>query len=116
MLEVTQGNGVGDALASTFKLVMYIERFGYGFQNFWRRVTDLYEVDGVRDGRPAGRSLFRWREADDCFEQVAEPQQWGLDRSDLSVRAGLIARLAENDQPSAAEVAAAVAEYRSSCG
>ena len=116
MLEVTHGNGVSDEQASTFKLVMYIERFGYGFQTLWRRVTDLYEVDGVEHGRPVGRSLFRWLEADDSFEQVAEPRQWGLDRRDLSVRAGLIARLAENDQTSVGEVAAAVAEYRSSRG
>jgi hypothetical protein len=33
MLEVTEGNGISDERASTFKLVMYIERFGYGYQN-----------------------------------------------------------------------------------
>ena len=116
MLEVTEGNGVSDELASTFKLVIYIERFGYGYQNFSRRVTDLFEVDGVIDGRPSGRSLFRWEEAADRFEQVAQPQQWGRDRADLAVRAGLLAKLAETGQTSSGEVAAAVAEYRSSRG
>ncbi len=114
MLEVTQGNGVSDEHASTFKLVIYIERFGYNPQSFWRRVTDLFEVDEVKDGRVRGRSLFRWREAGGAFEQMAEPQQWGLDRADLVQRARIIAVLAEREQASAAEVAAAVGEYRSS--
>jgi hypothetical protein len=113
MLEVTQGNGISDEHASTFKLVMYIERFGYGLRDFWRRVTDLYEVEDVKDGRPRGRSLFRWRETDDAFEQVAEPQQWGRDRADLAQRAGIIAMLAQREQTTPAEVAAAVGEYRS---
>jgi hypothetical protein len=113
MLEVTDGNGISDEHASTFKLVMYIERFGYGYQDFWRRVTDLYEVDEVKDGRPRGRSLFRWREAGDTFEQLAEPQQWGRDRADLAQRASIIAVLAQRDLTGPGDVAAAVGEYRS---
>jgi hypothetical protein len=116
MLEVTEGNGVSDEHASTFKLVMYIERFGYSLDSFWRRVTDLYEVEEVKGGRPRGRSLFHWREAGDTFEQLSEPRQWGLDRADLAARAGIIARLAEREQTAPAEVAAAVAEYRSAEG
>jgi hypothetical protein len=116
MQEVTYGNGVNDAHASTFKLVMYIERFGYNLDSFWRRVTDLYEVDRVENGRPVGRSLFRWREAGDSFEQLAEPQQWGLDRDDLAQRAAVVSHLVRSGQTSAAEVAAAVSEYRSGRG
>jgi len=113
MQEVTYGNGVSDAHASIFKLVLYIERFGYSLDTFWRRVTDLYEVECVEDGRPVGRSLFRWRERDDSFEQLAEPKQWGHDRAGLAQRAALISHLAASGQTSAAEVAAAVAEYGS---
>jgi hypothetical protein len=116
MQEVTFGNGVSDDHASVFKLVMYIERFGYGLDGFWRRVTDLYEVERVENGRPVGRSLFRWREADDSFAQLAEPQQWGHDRAALAQRAALISHLATSGQTSAAELAAAVAEYRASVG
>jgi hypothetical protein len=112
--EVTYGNGVSDAHASVFKLVMYIERFGRGEDSFWRRVTDLYEVERVENGRPVGQSLFRWRESGDRFEQLAEPQQWGLDRSDLAQRAAILSHLAGSGQTSDNEVAAAVAEYRSS--
>ncbi|HLG10849.1 MAG TPA: hypothetical protein VI876_03735 [Dehalococcoidia bacterium] len=114
MLEVTHGNGIADEHAATFKLVIYIERFGYSLQDFSRRVTDLYEVETVKDGRPRGRSLFRWRETDDAFEQLAEPQQWGQDRDDLAQRAAIVSLLAQREQTSPAEVGAAVAEYRSS--
>ena len=113
ILEVTRGNGVSDDLASIFKLVMYIERFGSGYASFWRRVTDLYEVFDVRDGRPLGQSLFRWRSEDDSFDKLAEPRQWGLDRRDLALRAELMDALARSGRTSAAEVAGAVAEYRS---
>jgi hypothetical protein len=112
--EVTHGNGVSDAHASTFKLVMYIKRLGRTPDSYWRRVTDLYEVEGVEDGRPVGHSLFRWRESDDSFEQLTEPKQWGQDRTDLGQRSEIVAYLAASGQISAAEVAAAVAEYRSS--
>jgi hypothetical protein len=111
--EVTHGNGVSDEHASTFKLVMYIERFGYGLDDFWRRVTDLYEVERVENGRPVGQSLFRWRETEDRFEQLAEPRQWAHDRDDLAQRASIVSHLAASGQTSEAEVAAAVAEYRS---
>jgi hypothetical protein len=114
MREVTHGNGVSDAHASAFKLIMYIERFGYGLDSFWRRVTDLYEVDRVENGLPVGRSLFRWRETDDSFEQLAEPQQWGLDRVDLQTRAAILDHLSQHGLTSPAEVAAAVAEYLAS--
>ncbi|HEU0073947.1 MAG TPA: hypothetical protein VFS30_08035 [Dehalococcoidia bacterium] len=112
--EVTYGNGVSDAHASVFKLVIYIERFGLSQDSFWRRITDLYEVERVENGRPVGQSLFRWRESDDRFEQLAEPQQWGHDRTDLAQRAGILSQMAGSGQTSAGEVAAAVAEYRSS--
>jgi hypothetical protein len=116
MREVTHGNGVSDEHASLFKLIIYIERFGYSLDSFWRRLTDLYEVERVENGQPVGRSLFRWREADDSFEQLAEPEQWGRDRAGLAQRAALISQLAAGGQTSDAELAAALAEYRSGRG
>jgi len=112
IMEVTHGNGVSDEHASTFKLVVYIERFGSGYAGFWRRVTQLYEVEGVEGGRPIGRPLFRWQEQDDRFEQLAEPSQWGRDRAALARRADVIRSLVEAGRTSAADVAAAVARFR----
>ena len=114
MHEVTRGNQVPDEHASVFKLVLYIERFGDGFSSFWRRITDLYEVDRVENGAPVGRSLFRWRRQDDSFEQIEEPRQWGHDRDDLRQRTELLEELSRSRRTSAAEVTAAVNEYRSS--
>ena len=83
---------------------------------FWRRVTDLYEVDQVKGGFPVGRSLFRWHAADDRFERQAEPQQWGQDRSDLALRSATLAELAAAGRTSTADVATAVAQYRTNGG
>jgi hypothetical protein len=112
ILEVTRGNGVSDEHASVFKLVIYIERFGTNHGNFWRRVTDLYEVQEVRVGRPVGQSLFRWRPEGDRFEKVAEPLQFGQDREDMRRRAALIDELAGAGRSSFEEVGSAIAEFR----
>jgi hypothetical protein len=112
ILEVTQGNGVSDEHASVFKLVIYVERFGTGLSNFWRRITDLYEVHEVRGGRPVGQSLFRWRADGDRFEQLAEPSKFGLDRGDLAQRASLVDDLARSGRSSFEEVESAIAEFR----
>lgn len=112
ILEVTQGNGVSDEHASVFKLVLYIERFGTGLNNYWRRITDLYEVHEVRGGRPVGQSLFQWRADSDHFEQLAEPSQFGLDRADLAQRTELIRGLVESGRSSYDDVKAALAEFR----
>ena len=112
--EVTRGNGVSDAHASVFKLVIYIERFGTNSGNFWRRITDLYEVHEVRAGRPIGQWLFQWRADGDRFEKLSEPSQFGLDRADLARRAAVIEDLAQAGKSSPDEVESAVTTYRNS--
>jgi hypothetical protein len=116
MLEVTRGNGVSDEHASVFKLVIYIERFGTGLGDFWRRITDLYEVHEVRDGRAVGQSLFQWRGDGDRFEKLAEPSQFGEDREVMARRTALIERLAQEGRSTTAEVAQAIEEFRNHYG
>ena len=110
--EVTEGNRVPDDHASVFKLVLYIERFGSGHRDFYRRLTDVFEVQRVDAGRPVGQSLFRWRKDGDRFEQLAEPQQWGRDGAGLARRAELFRALAAEGRTSTNEVTAAVNQYR----
>jgi hypothetical protein len=109
---VAEDNEVGDALASTFKLVMYIERFGEDEASYWRRVADLYELHGVENGQPVGHSLFRWQADGDRFEKLSDPHQFGRDRAELARRAELIAGLAAAGRTSPAEVDEAIAAYR----
>jgi hypothetical protein len=116
MLEVTRGNGISDDHASIFKLVLYIQRFGTDLSNFWRRITDLYEVDLVKNGRPVGRSLFRWRSEGDTFEKLEDPQQFALDREDLARRAGLIQELSGAGRTTVDDLSAALAGYRARYG
>ncbi|HEY4686133.1 MAG TPA: hypothetical protein VII57_08835 [Dehalococcoidia bacterium] len=109
---VTYGNGVSDELASTFKLVLYIERFGATYAGLWRRLVELYEVHKVDGGRPIGQSLFQWRRDGDRFEKLGEPQQFARDRDELRRRAEVIDDLALSGRTSPADVGAAVHEYR----
>jgi hypothetical protein len=111
--DVVVGNGVTDEQASTFKLVLYIERFGYGYDSFWRRLTDLYEVHKVENGRPVGQSLFRWDRDADRFEKLSDPHQFGRDPEELARRAAIIQRLVDQGRTSKEDVEAALAEYRS---
>ena len=108
---VTRGNGISDEQASTFKLVLYIERFGSGMSDYWRRLVEIFEVDRVESGRAVGRTLYRWREADDSFEKVADPMQFGHEAGDLERRADAIRGLASREDVTSKDVAAAVHEF-----
>src|SRR5919202_1949995 len=50
-------NEVGDEQAAVFKLVVSIERFGDEEAGYWRRLAELYELQGVEGGRPIGHAL-----------------------------------------------------------
>lgn len=112
ILEVTQGNQVPDHHASVFKLVMYIERFGNHETGYWRRVTDLFEVFEVKNGRPVGQSLFRWNADDDQFKETAQPEQFARDRDELAQRASIIQELANSGRTSPEAVEGAIAQFR----
>jgi hypothetical protein len=109
---ITEGNGVPDEDASALKLVVYIEVFGTNRGDIVRRVTEVYELDRVEGGLPAGRTLFRWQRDGDRFEKLSEPQQFGLDRDDLARRREVIGALAASGRTSTADVAEAVAAFR----
>ena len=108
---VTEGNGVSDELASAFDLVLYIERFGEDDTRYWRRLAHLYELDRVENGAPRGRTLFRWLEDGDRFEAVETPRSFSSEQ--IGERAAVIAELAASGRTSEADVAKAVAAFRS---
>jgi hypothetical protein len=109
---ITSENGVSDEDASALKLIAYIEVFGTQTGDIVRRVTEVYELDRVEGGLPAGRTLFRWRREDDSFDKVAEPQNFGTDRGALTRRREVIDELAQSGRTSTDDVAAAVAGFR----
>ena len=109
---VTDGNGVSDELASAFDLVLYIERFGDDLENYWRRLAVVYELDRVEDGRPQGRTLFRWHAEDDRFEAVEPPRHFATDRGEIEARTAVFAELARSGKTSEEDVSAAVEAYR----
>lgn len=109
---VTEGNGASDEMASAFELVLYIERFGEDEQSFWRRLVEVYEVDRVTNGRPEGRTLFRWQADEDRFEVVEAPHGFALGLEEIEERAAVIEDLASNGRTAESYVAAAVAAFR----
>ena len=109
---VTRGNGITDEAASTFKLVLYIERFGSGMADYWRRLVEIFELDRIESGRAVGRTLYRWQQQSDSFEKVANPVQFGRDAVDLEQRAGVIRDLAGRESVNAGDVAEALQQFR----
>jgi hypothetical protein len=98
---VTWGNGIDDAQASIIGLVIYIELFGTSWSDLHRRVAEVYEVDRIENGRPVGRTLFRWRPEDDTFSMVEPPAGFGRN-GDLSTRTELLTGLAASRADGAA--------------
>ena len=109
---VVEENGVSDEQASAFDLALYIERFGDDLDSYWRRLAHVYEIDRVENGRPVGRTLFRWAAEDDRFESVERPHKFAADPDDLARRAAVIDELARSGRTSASDVAEAVVAYR----
>src|SRR5690606_2256221 len=95
-------------------LVLYIERFGSMATGYWRRLAEIFELEGVEGGRPVGQTLFRWQEDGDRFERRAGPRQFGQDDADLQARAQVIEKLAASDSTTEADVADAVQRFRQS--
>ena len=67
-------NGVPDEQAGHLDLLVYIEVFRVQGGSIARRVTRVYEIDGVEAGVPAARLLHRHHVEDDSFEVVEAPQ------------------------------------------
>ena len=97
-------NGVPDKDASRLTYAVYIRRMGDDEASFWRRIDQVHEVDGVADGKPQGRMLFRWRETNDSFEQVEEPRLLGVDETLLHDRAYRISELVASGRASVEDI------------
>jgi hypothetical protein len=110
---LTEENRVPDKQASAIDLVIYIERFGEELDSFWRRVSEVAEIDRVEGGRPVGRTLFRWERARDRFERVEAPRNFARDEEELRARARVIGELVGSGRTGMADVVSAVAAFRS---
>ena len=92
--EICDQNEVPDTHAAHLRLVVYIRSLGPWQRPHRRVVAEVYEVLGVRDGRPEGRLLHRWDEHADSFEVVNAPRQVGT-TVDLTVASLRFARSAD---------------------
>ena len=107
---ICKENGVSDQDASRIGMMVYIRRFGDGPDDFWRRLAEVHEIDGVQNGRPIGRLLHKWVEEEDRFEEVQASHLLRGSEADLKERAGRLQELVKAGRTSAEDVARLVAE------
>ena len=105
------GNGVTDEQASRIGMMLYIRRFGDDPATFWRRLSEVHEIDQVQAGQPSGRLLHRWVESEDRFEVVNPPQKVSAGPTELGARAARLREMVDAGRTTAADVASMVAEY-----
>ena len=103
--EICSGNGVSDEAASRIDFMLYIRRFGEDKDDYWRRLSELYEVDHVLQGKPQGHLLSKWDEKSDQFVAVREPSSLHIDSECLVQRASLLQKLADAGNTGVEEIA-----------
>jgi hypothetical protein len=75
---ITTSNDVPDEQAGRIDLAVYIATVGDDWRAPERRaIAEVREIDHVERGRPLGRTLHRWHEDSDTFEDVAAPMLVG---------------------------------------
>lgn len=107
--KICSGNGVSDEDASVIQYMVYIERHGKSEEDFWRRISAVWEVENVVDGVPVARLLHRWNEETDTFEAVNPTQLLDADIALIQARADRIKTLVDADQTSAADIETLIA-------
>ena len=105
------GNGVTDEQASCIGMMLYIRRFGDDPDTFWRRLSEVHEIDWVQAGQPSGRLLHRWVENEDRFEVVNVASKLSTRPEDLAARAVSLREMVDAGRTTAADEARMVAEY-----
>ena len=107
--KICSGNAVSDEDASVIQYMVYIERHGKSEEDFWRRISAVWEVEKVVDGVPVARLLHRWNENTDTFEVINGPQLLNADTALIQARAGKIRSLVETGQTSTTDIEALIA-------
>jgi hypothetical protein len=106
--QICEGNGISDADASKIECLVFAERFGESDETYWRRVTGVFEVHGVKNGAPDVTKLHEWDRSNDTFTALAYPARLAASPDTLAARAEAIRRLADAERVSSQEVDALI--------
>lgn len=109
--ELTQGVGITDEEASQIQLVIFIEMFGATYSDAKRRVTNIFEVHRVENGKPLGHSIFTWNKDNDSFEMTQESHLFARDKNDVQKRSEILGYLANTDKTSVDDVKSVVSDF-----
>ncbi|MDP3175937.1 MAG: hypothetical protein Q8M88_16020 [Phenylobacterium sp.] len=111
ILELTEKNQISDEDASQIQLVIFIEMFGTTLADAKRRVTQIYEVHRVDEGKPLGHLIFKWDKESDNFEMVEESHLFGRNKEDVRKRSEILGYLANTDKTSQEDIEKALADF-----
>jgi type IV secretory pathway ATPase VirB11/archaellum biosynthesis ATPase len=102
--QICRDNGITDADASRIQYVVYVERFGDNDETYRRRVSEVYEVAAVTDGKPETRRLHTWSESLGRLKKVESPKGLTASAGTLAKRARSIRKLVDAGRTSIEEV------------
>lgn len=112
MLEITQGIGVSDENASIIQLIIYIEMFGSTIAQAKRRISEVYEVHRVENGKALGHLIYKWNKETDSFENVEESHLFARNKDDLRKRGEILGFLANTNKTSEDDIKKTLKEFR----
>lgn len=110
--ELIQGVGLPDDSASIIQLVVYIEMQGSSAAQAVRRVSEVFEVHRVENGKPLGHLLYRWNKATDLFEMVEESHLFARNKESLRKRGEILGYLANTNKNTEEDIKKALKEFR----
>lgn len=110
--EITQGIGVSDESASIIQLVIYIEMFGSSIAQAKRRISEVYEVHRVENGKPLGHLMYKWNNENDSFENVEESHLFARNKEELKKRGEVLGFLANMNKTSEDDIKKTLKEFR----
>lgn len=110
--ELTQRMEITDEDASQIQLVIFIEMFGTTLSDAKRRITEIYEVHRVENGKPLGHTLFKWRKEDDSFEKVEESHLFGINKEDIKRRSEILGYLTNTGKKSSEDIEKALSDFK----
>ena len=90
IVELTRENGISDEDASLIKIVLFIEMFGTSLATAKRRLSQVYEVHFVENGKPRGHTLYEWDKEKDLFVKTEESHLFAINKENISKKSQVL--------------------------
>ena len=111
IMKLTKENGVSDTNASLIKLVLFIEMYGLTPGSAERRVSQIYEVHYVENGKPMGHNLYEWDENTDTFVKTSDPHLFVSNKENIIKRSQILTNYVNLGKTSSDDLSKAMADF-----